>query len=118
MHCDRGPPAEKGGRPLPSGRLQSPIDGPFRRCVQGAVENGDCVAGEVAPVAVDGGMNQACAGRGLQAGKAGAAEAVRPIGGQRGVSAAGDRVLRDARLPARSTGRRNRNCSAGPPRQR
>jgi hypothetical protein len=38
--------------------------------VQGAVEDGDRVAGEVDPVAVDCGMDQACAVGGLQAGEA------------------------------------------------
>jgi hypothetical protein len=44
--------------------------------VQGAVEDGDRLAGEVDPVAVDGGMDQACAVGGLQACEAVAAEAV------------------------------------------
>ena len=60
--------------------------------VQGAVQDGDRVAGEVDPVAVDGGMDQACAVGGLQAGEAVAPEAVRPVGGQGGVGAAGDGV--------------------------
>jgi hypothetical protein len=67
-----------------------------RVVVQGAVEDGDRVAGEVDPVAVDGRMDQAGAVGGLQAGEAIAAEAVRPVGGQGGVGAAGDRVFGDA----------------------
>jgi hypothetical protein len=66
-----------------------------RVVVQGAVEDRDRVAGEVDPVAVDGGMDQACALGGLQAGEAVAAEAVRPVGGQGGVGAAGDGVFGD-----------------------
>ncbi len=54
------------------------------------------MAGEVDPVAVDGGMDQACAVGGLQAGEGVAAEAVRPVGGQGGVGAAGDGVFGDA----------------------
>jgi hypothetical protein len=64
--------------------------------VQGAVEDGDRAAGEVYPVAVDDGMDQACTVGGLQAGEALAAEPVRPVGRQRGVGAAGDRVFGDA----------------------
>jgi hypothetical protein len=53
--------------------------------VQGGVEDGDRVAGEVDPVAVDGGTDQAGAVGGLQAGEAVVAEAVRPVGaGQAG----------------------------------
>jgi hypothetical protein len=61
--------------------------------VQGAVEEGDRVAGEVDPVAVDGGMGRACAVGGLRAGEGVAAEAVRPVGGQGGVGAAGGGVF-------------------------
>jgi hypothetical protein len=64
--------------------------------VQGAVEDGDGVAGEVDAVAVDGGADQAGAGGHLQPGEAVAAQAVRPVGRQGGVGAAGDRVLGDA----------------------
>lgn len=41
-----------------------------RRVLQIAVEDGDGVAGEVAAVVVDGGVDQPSTGRGLQPGKA------------------------------------------------
>jgi hypothetical protein len=54
------------------------------------------VTGEEDPAAVDGGMDQAGAVGGVQAGEVVAAEAIRPVGGQRGVGAAGDCVFGDA----------------------
>jgi hypothetical protein len=54
------------------------------------------VAGEVDPLAVDGGADQAGAGRDLQPGQAAAAQAPRPVRSQGGVGAAGDRVLGEA----------------------
>lgn len=64
--------------------------------MQGAVEDGDGVAGEVDAVPVDGGADQAGPGGCLQSGEAGVAEAGGPVGGQGGVGAAGDRVLGNA----------------------
>jgi threonine dehydrogenase-like Zn-dependent dehydrogenase len=64
--------------------------------VQGAVQDGDRAAGEVDPVAVDGGTDQAGAVRDLQAGEGVMAQAVRPVGGQGGVGATGDGIFGDA----------------------
>jgi len=57
------PDREVGGEPSTSGLI-------LRGVVQVAVEDGDRLAGEVDPVAVDGGMDQAGAVGGLQAGEA------------------------------------------------
>ncbi len=63
--------------------------------MQGAVEDGDGVPGEMHPVAVNGGTDQAGTGGCLQSGEAVPAQALRPVGGQGGVGTAGDRVLGD-----------------------